>query len=76
MFKRKGNEHIDYLKEEIEILKRQLNSKNPINEKEIMELVKIASEMRDLLIQCRNQSLPVHLAKRIDSVLEMAKAFD
>ena len=43
---------------------------------DLHNIVRLSSAMRELLAQCRRESLPMKLAKEIDSVLAEAKEFD
>lgn len=40
------------------------------------EILNITSQMREILEECRNERLPLKLAKKIDKVLKEAKNFD
>jgi hypothetical protein len=42
----------------------------------LKELINLSSDMRILLEKCRNERIPLSLAKEIDFILEKAKDFD
>jgi len=75
-FKDKDYE-LEYLRLENEKLKRQLLNKNEyVDMDQIQEVLNLAVQMRELLIQCRTQQIQIGLAKRIDSILKEAKKYD
>jgi hypothetical protein len=47
-----------------------------ISEEEVYELIRVASLMREALEECRNQPLPLALARHIDHVLAEAQKLD
>ncbi len=59
---------IEKLRAENLHLKEQLS-----NQSEVMELINLATTMIETLEECRNHSLPLNLAKKIDSLLNQAK---
>jgi hypothetical protein len=77
-----ANYEKDFYKSEIERLKLELekerNNKNisPELQKEIQEIVSLASEMRMLLSECRYEQINMNLAKKIDYVLKRASYMD
>ncbi len=77
-----ANYEKDFYKSEIERLKLELekerNNKNisPELQKEIQEIVSLASEMRALLSECRYEQINMNLAKKIDYVLKRASYMD
>ena len=44
--------------------------------REFKSMIDLASKMRNLLEECRQQNLPMSLAKQIDSVLSEASGYD
>lgn len=68
------NYELEFYKNEVNKLKAELANKNLSGDvyKQVNELVNIASEMKTLLIQVRNEPLPYQLAKRIDNVLKQS----
>ena len=68
------NYELEFYKNEVNKLKSELANKNLSGDvyKQVNELVNIASEMKTLLIQVRNEPLPYQLAKRIDNVLKQS----
>ncbi len=57
--------------------KQFFENKNSIQvEKDIKELIRISTIMRSLLIECRENRLPIDLAKKIDNILRDAKNLD
>lgn len=70
------NYELEFLRLENEKLKLQLEQSNGMNESDIMVLINLASDMREVLELCRKQALPISLAKQIDNILNQAKNFD
>lgn len=76
------NFELEYLRSENDKLKMELelnrnnNSISPEDISQINEIVSIASEMRNLLNECRNLHMNINLAKKIDSILNRAKNLD
>jgi hypothetical protein len=70
------NYELEYLRMQNESLQKKLEEKPSISDIELIQLVNIASEMRELLIQCRNQQIDYRLAKKIDDVLRNASELD
>lgn len=72
----------EFYKTEIERLKLELEKSNsdkslpPKLQKEIQEIVELATEMRILLSQCRYEQINMNLAKKIDYVLKRATYMD
>jgi hypothetical protein len=72
----------EFYKTEIERLKLELEKSNsdkslpPKLQKEIQEIVELATEMRTLLSQCRYEQINMNLAKKIDYVLKRATYMD
>ena len=50
--------------------------KNNIDVNEVNQIVNLAKEMRVLLLECRYNSLPIALAKKIDNILKNCEKFD
>ena len=73
---------VEYLKLENERLRNQLE--NEKNNKDIPsdvmvqinQLVSIASEMKNLLLDIRNTQIHVSLARRIDDIIRKTEQFD
>jgi hypothetical protein len=63
------------LRLEVENLKHQVNI-DPNTLKDIEKLVSLAGEMRNLLMQCRNEQINYKLAKEIDYVINEASELD
>jgi septal ring factor EnvC (AmiA/AmiB activator) len=58
---------------------KEINSQKEMNsqiEREIKSLILLCTEMRKTLNLCRQQSLPMSLAKRVDQVLNQATELD
>jgi hypothetical protein len=70
------NFEMEYLRLQNEMLQNKLNEKNAISDKELVQLINLASEMRELLALCRSQQIDYRLAKRIDDVLRNASDLD
>jgi hypothetical protein len=74
------DQELEYLKMENSQMKEQLSLYNKYNlvqlEKDLKVMITIATKMRHLLIECRQQFLPFDLGKKIDSVLRDANELD
>ncbi len=67
---------IERLKLELELEKTNKQMMPDIMKNEVNEIVEIASEMRNLLSECRYEQINMNLAKRIDYVLRKASYLD
>lgn len=71
------NYELEYLKlENVRLQKELTESSTGISPNELMELLKLAADMRHLLERCRNLQMPMDLAKSVDGVLSRAREFD
>lgn len=78
----KTDYELEFYKSEVKRLELELeiekaNKQFPDSMKnEIQEIVDLASEMRNLLSECRYEQINMNLAKRIDYVLKKAAYMD
>jgi len=75
------NYELEYLRSENEKLKNQLGLKGDLKLKKSMEndiknLLKISMKMKDLLEDCRSQTLPFELGRRIDTIIKEIENYD
>ena len=72
------NYEVEYLKNEIKKLEYALNNKEIPQHvaDDIADLVNIASEMKQLLIDLRKEQININIAKRIDNILKRSEKFN
>ena len=72
------NYEVEYLKSEIKRLEYELNNKEIPQHviDDINELVNFASEMKQLLIDLRNEQININIARRIDNILKRSEKFN
>lgn len=72
------NYEVEYLKNEIKKLEYALNNKEIPQHvaDDIADLVNIASEMKQLLIDLRKEQININIAKRIDNILKRSEMFN
>jgi hypothetical protein len=72
------NYEVEYLKNEIKKLEYALNNKEIPQHvvDDIADLVNIASEMKQLLIDLRKEQIDYNIAKRIDNILKRSEMFN
>lgn len=65
---------LEFYKNETIRLQHLVNNQIDINE--VNQIVGLAKEMRELLEECRYNSLPISLTKKIDNLLRRCENFD
>jgi hypothetical protein len=72
------NFELEFLKLENEKLKMQLQKGNNgiISKEELLQLLNLAANMRDVLSTCRQQQIDIRVARMIDDVLAQAAELD
>ena len=59
-----------------ETIRLQYLVDNQVNMDDVNQIVGLAKEMRELLEECRYNSLPITLSKKIDNLLRRCEKFD
>jgi hypothetical protein len=70
------NYELEYLRLQNEMMQKKLDESNSISDKELVQLIELAAQMRELLMLCRSQQIDYKLARKIDDVLRQATDLD